>query len=84
MKPEKQPPNPLTHQPVESSSVQTIGYDETTQELHIAFKGSGMYVYQNVSKFLYEGLMQSSSKGKFLHQNIKGRFEHEKNDQNNG
>lgn len=74
----KNQPQPLQHQPVESTTIKTIGYDEATQELHVAFHGSGMYIYQNVPKHLYDAFMISGSKGKYLHQNIRGRFEHGK------
>lgn len=66
---------PINHMPVQSSSVETIGYDAETGELHVSFKGTGKYVYQRVPKHVYESLMISGSKGNFLHHNIKGNFE---------
>lgn len=77
MTPQKEP-KPLEHSAVDSSTIKTVGYDEEKQELHVAFHGSGTYVYQNVPKHLYEAFMISGSKGKFLHQNIRGRYEHGK------
>jgi hypothetical protein len=77
MKQPKKPPA-VQHQEVESSTIRSIGYDPDTQELHVAFNDTGMYVYQKVPVHLYDGLMMSGSKGKFFHSSIKGRFVHKR------
>jgi len=61
----------IEHLPVESSSIKHIGYDPETKELHVTFHDTGKYVYHNVPQETYDGLMASSSKGKFLHHNVK-------------
>lgn len=68
----------INHAPVESSSVKTIGYDKEKQELHVTFRGSGRYVYQNVPSYVYESLMMAGSKGNFIHHNLKNRYEFNK------
>ena len=63
---------------VDSSTISHIGYDEEKQELHVDFHGTGRYIYHNVSKATYQAFLKSPSKGKFLHENIKGVHEHSK------
>src|ERR1700704_1301342 len=52
---------------VASSNVVSIGYDAGTETLEIEFTGEGVYQYYNVPEPLYQQLMASDSKGKFLH-----------------
>ncbi len=57
--------------PVESSNVKEIGYEENT--LYVKYQ-TGTYVYEGVDRNLYEGLMKSDSKGRYLNEHIKGNF----------
>jgi hypothetical protein len=59
---------------VVSSNVEKIAYDDETKELLVGFKGGSKYYYVNVPKKLYEELLDSSSKGKFLNEKIKGDY----------
>jgi hypothetical protein len=64
------------HQSVyNSSNVQTAGYDKENGNLHIKFGVGGHYVYHDVPEDVYQAFMMSSSKGSFLHANVKGNFE---------
>jgi hypothetical protein len=59
--------------PVNSSNVDEVGYDENSQLLYVRFKnGNSLYVYKGVPIAEYEGMMNASSKGTYLHHNIKG------------
>ena len=58
--------------PVSSSNIASIGYDGST--LHIRFHSGGLYAYYNVPSGIYNGLMSASSKGRYFHANIKGRY----------
>lgn len=60
--------------PVESSNIRSIGYDESKADLHVEFKGSGIYIYHDVPKEVYDGFMAAESKGNFLAKNIKGVY----------
>lgn len=60
--------------PVSSSNVQAIGYDEGMQTLEVEFNNGAVYQYFNVPKDEYEGLMNASSKGSYMHSNIKPRY----------
>lgn len=54
-------------QPVTSSNVVAIGYENGT--MHVQFK-SGTYRYDNVSEEFYNRLMAAESKGRFLNNSI--------------
>lgn len=59
---------------VGSSTIASIGYDEASQTLEVEFLSGAVYQYFNVGIALYEALMQSPSKGQFLHVNIKNAY----------
>ena len=65
-------------QPVESSNIEAIGYDELEQALYVTFHSSGAYRYTGVSLETYNELMEAPSKGRYLAENIKGRYSYEK------
>lgn len=56
-----------------SSNVVAVGYKETDKELFVTFK-NGSYVYTEVPKSEFEGLLNAPSKGKYIHQHIKGYY----------
>jgi hypothetical protein len=63
----------MERQPVESSNLVSVGYDENTSTLEIEFR-SGTYQYFDVPHHIYEELMHSSSIGSYHYQNIKNAF----------
>ena len=61
---------------VDSESIEAIGYDRDAQELHIRFLKSGeTYVYYSVEKWVFDDILQTESKGRYLNENIRGRYE---------
>ena len=59
---------------VDSSTVLSIGYEPTSSTLEVEFKSGGVYQYFNVPEPIYQQLMTSDSKGKFLHAYIKPAY----------
>ncbi len=57
----------MQREPVVSSNIRTIGYEEATQTLEIEFLNSSIYQYYNVPQNIYSEMMKADSKGKFLH-----------------
>ena len=56
---------------LDSSMIDPVGYDEKAQVLEVRFISSGgTYRYLNVPKEEYTGLMQASSKGRYMLNNI--------------
>lgn len=60
---------------VQSSNIQEVGY--LNNDLYVRY-ASGTYVYEGVEKSLYEGLVSSESKGKYMNEHIKGMFKYRK------
>jgi len=69
---------PTERQPVNSSDIASIGYDEATQTLEIEFKATGVYRYFSVPKTVSDELAATPSPGKYFLQHIKGKFAWEK------
>jgi hypothetical protein len=60
---------------VNSTNIDSVGYNADTQTLTVKFKGSGqLYEYLNVPQTLYESLMTAESKGKYINDNIRSQF----------
>ena len=64
----------MERESVDSSTILSIGYDPGSETLEVEFKNGGVYQYYNVPNNIHELLMQSASKGQFLHVNIKNSF----------
>jgi hypothetical protein len=64
----------MRRDPVSSSDIESIGYDEGTQTLEIEFKRGSAYQYFAVPREVYEAMMASSSCGKFFYSNIKDNY----------
>lgn len=59
-------------QPVASSDISSIGYENGT--LYISFHKGGTYAYFHVPHSVYSGLMSAASHGKYFHMHIKGVY----------
>jgi hypothetical protein len=57
---------------VESSNVASIGFEDTTME--VEFTNGGVYQYFNVDEAVFQGMLVSNSKGKFLNNHIKDKY----------
>lgn len=64
----------MNRQFVNSSNLNSVGYDDGV--LEIAFHHGGTYQYFNVPSFIYSGLLSASSKGTYFHENIKNNYQH--------
>lgn len=64
----------MNRQPVASSNIASIGYDEPSQTLEVEFTNGTVYQYYNVPQPLHEHLMQAGSKGQFLAYQIKNAY----------
>jgi hypothetical protein len=61
---------------VKSSNIDAVNY--FNKELRIRFKSSGVYVYHNVPKKVFDKFMAAPSIGKYYSNNIKGKYDGEK------
>jgi hypothetical protein len=64
----------MQRQPVSSSSVDSIGYDDAPRTLEIAFKTGGVYRYYGVEAEVFEQLMKASSKGRFVNAYVRNAY----------
>jgi len=62
--------------PVSSSTISSVGYEETT--LYVRFHSGGLYAYYNVPKSEYHGLMSATSHGSYLATYIKDRYRYQR------
>ncbi len=79
----------MERQPVESSNLASVGYDESQQLLEIEFGANAtrarpgtsdisVYRYFSVPRSVYEGLLAADSKGKYLNLMVKGIYRYER------
>jgi hypothetical protein len=61
-------------QPVDSSVIARIGYDEKAEEAYVEFHSSNVYVYSGMSPGVFVEFAEAESKGTFLNTVIKPRF----------
>jgi len=61
-----------------STAVEHISYDETASELHVTYIGGGTYTYYRVPKQVYAAFRAAPSKGQFVNQFIKDRYDFRK------
>ena len=64
----------VEHISVSSSNLKSVGYDEDEEVLELTFHSGGTYQYSDVPSYIYQGLMNASSKGSYFHSNIKNRY----------
>lgn len=64
----------MNRQPVSSSNVAEVGYDENQRIMEVLFRSGTLYQYFDVPPQIYAELMQSSSVGSYLNSNVKGQF----------
>lgn len=60
--------------PVESSNIDSVGYDEKTLDLRVKFKTGKIYEYHLFPIELFNDFSSSESKGKFFAKNIRPIF----------
>jgi hypothetical protein len=58
--------------PVESSSIESVGYEKNV--LEVRFRNGGLYQYFDVPEETLVLLMRAGSKGAFFNQSIRGRY----------
>jgi len=63
---------------VDSSNIESIGYDNENQDLHVHFVNGGIYVYHQVPHNIFDEIMNADSKGSYLNREVKGIYEFSK------
>ncbi len=65
-----------TLQPVSSSNVAAIGYDNAAQDLYVQWKDGRTSVYEQVPPSVASDFQNAPSPGKAFNQLIKGKYSH--------
>ena len=65
----------MNRQPVKSSNIKSVGYEEDTETLEIEFASGGVYQYAGVPYEAYKAFLQAGSLGQWFQTNIRGRFD---------
>jgi len=60
--------------PIQSSRIESIGYEESTSTLRVGLRNGSLHAYENVSKFEYRQLSNSPSVEEYFDRNIKGKY----------
>jgi ATP-dependent DNA helicase RecG len=68
----------VKREPVESSNIQSVGYDATLRVLEIEFHGGAVYQYDDVDSSVYADLMAADSKGQFFSREIRKQYQYER------
>jgi hypothetical protein len=50
--------------------VHAVGYDRDTRTLEVVFNDGGIYLYQDVPRGVYHGLLRAPSKGQFMQREV--------------
>lgn len=64
----------MKRNPVDSSSVISVGYNAGTMILEIEFVSGKVYRYFDVPNSVHANLMNAESKGRFFNAHIRDRF----------
>jgi hypothetical protein len=62
----------MKHQPVASSAIQSVAYENGT--LEVRFANGGTYRYDNVPAHLWEQFINARSHGTFFRQHIRSAY----------
>lgn len=65
----------IKREPVASTNVASIGYSRHLRTLEIEFVRGAIYRFLEVPPNVYQALMAADSKGRFITENIRGKFQ---------
>ncbi|MFB6071144.1 MAG: KTSC domain-containing protein [Halanaeroarchaeum sp.] len=68
----------MKRESVESSIIESVGYDPDEEVLEIEFKEGGVYRYREVPESVYRGLLSVDSHGSYHAEHIKHSYPFER------
>lgn len=71
---------PVDMTPIKSSNIEGVSYDAASRQMTIQFIGGAQYVYEDVPRSRFEGIVGAQSAGSYLHSEIKGNYKFRKVD----
>lgn len=64
----------MTREPVSSSNLAEVGYDNATSTLEVCYRSGRTYQYFDVPEGVYDDLRTAGSPGGYLNREIKGKY----------
>lgn len=64
--------------PVSSSNIDSIGYNEESQEVYVRFLNNTLYVYKGIPVHVFEDFRDAPSQGVYLNANIKNVYPYDR------
>ena len=64
----------MLREPVASSNISSIGYDEASQTLEVEFTNGAIYQYYNVELATFEQFRTAPSKGQYLNTYLRNAY----------
>ena len=64
----------MERQYVNSSMIESIGYDASSGTLEVEFKDGAIWDYLDFPEYLWYDFLSAGSKGKFFHQHIRKKY----------
>ncbi|MHC5149412.1 KTSC domain-containing protein [Stenotrophomonas rhizophila] len=64
----------MERNPVSSSNLASVGYQEETETLEVEFLKGGIYQYFGVPSHVYQELISASSVGGYFAQNVRNSY----------
>jgi hypothetical protein len=64
--------------PVNSSNIESVGYDKETQIVYVNFLNGSVYTYNGVPEHEFENLRDAPSVGSYLHRYYKNVYSYER------
>lgn len=64
--------------PVESSNLDSVGYDPTEMKLRVRFNNGSEYEYDGVPQEVYDGFFDAPSVGSYFNETVKQSFPYTK------
>lgn len=68
----------MNREHVESSNIESVGYDVESRELEVEFKTGAVYSYSDVPPEVAEGLLNAESVGRYFAAHVKGVYAYER------
>jgi hypothetical protein len=68
----------MERKPVESSNIESVGYDKATKVLEVKFKSGSVYQYTNVPPEKHKALVEADSVGGYFSANIKEHYSYKR------
>jgi hypothetical protein len=66
---------PMKREPVESSTIQSMGYESGSETLEIEFTSGIVYQYLDVPAQIFQRLQAAASKGSYFNHEIRDSYE---------